>query len=88
MKKDTKLKCQVCGEPATGSPTYWCCSASKYHYWQWRTDRLRKAKLEWERTRTSYQREVLGTFKSDQERAQFLAQHALTYPGVRFKFLR
>jgi len=44
-------------------------------------DRLRKARQEWERTRTPYQREVLGTFKSDQERAQFLAQHAPTYPA-------
>jgi hypothetical protein len=80
MNKDTRLKCQVCGEPATGSLTYWCCSASKYHYRQWRTDRLRKAKQEWERTRTPYQREVLSVFKSDNTRAQFLAQHAPTYP--------
>ena len=81
MNKDTRLKCLVCGEPATGSPTYWRCSASRYHYWQWRTDRLRRARLEWERTRTPYQREVLGTFKSDHERAQFLVRHAPTYPA-------
>ena len=81
MQKDTELKCQVCGEPVTGSPTYWCCPASKYHYWRWRTDRLRKARQEWERTRTPYQREILGTFKSEHERAQFLAQHASTYPA-------
>ena len=74
------LKCQFCGEPATGSPTCWRYPASKYHYWQWRTVRLRKARLEWERTRTPYQREVLGTFESDQERARFLAQHVPTYP--------
>jgi len=39
------------------------------------------SKQEWEGTRTSYQREVLGTFKSDQERVGFLSQHALTYPA-------
>ena len=50
--------------------------------WRWPVaDRLRKARQEWERTRTPYQREVLGTFKSDQERARFLAQHAPTYPA-------
>ena len=81
MKTDTELKCQICGEAATGSPTHWCCSASKHHYWQWRTDQLRKARQEWEGTRTAYQREVLGTFKSEQERARFLTQHALTYPA-------
>ena len=80
MNKDTKLKCHICGEPVTGSPTCWCCSANRYHYWQWRTDRLRKAKQEWERMRTPYQREVLGTFKSDQERARFLTSHTAGYP--------
>ncbi len=79
--------CKACAyyttyrEPATGSPTDWCCLASKGYYWQWRTDRLRKARQEWERTLTPNQREILDTFKSDQERAQFLAQHALTYPA-------
>ena len=44
-------------------------------------DRLRKAQQEWECTRTPYQREILDTFKSEQDRAQFLAQHAPTYPA-------
>ena len=74
------MNCEICDKPATGLPTHWCCSASKYHYWQWRTDRLRKARQEWERTCTSYQCEVLGTFKSDQERARFLATYTTSYP--------
>ncbi len=75
MTKDSTLKCQICGQPATGTADFWRCSASKYHYWRWRTDRLRQAKREWEQTLTPYQREVLEAFKSNQERARFLKGH-------------
>lgn len=75
------MKCKICGKPASGSPADWRCSASKYHYWRWRTNHLRQAKKAWEATLTPYERQVLSAFKSDKARAQFLDQHAPAYPA-------
>jgi len=82
MKKTSKLKCLICGKPATGAPDYWRCTMSKYHFWRWKVNRIRQAKRRWEKTQTAYQREILSAFKSDKERARFLSAHANTYPAA------
>ncbi len=76
-----ELKCQICGKPAIGTPEYWRCLASKYHYWRWRTNKLRAAKRQWEKSQSAYQRQVLDAFRSDTSRADFLTRHAPTYPA-------
>jgi len=77
---DKVTKCPICGKPATGAPDNWRCSASKYHFWRWKVNAIRKAKRAWEKAQTPYQREIMGAFKSDAERARFLTAHAPTYP--------
>jgi len=73
----SKIKCLICGKPSTGTAAYWQCSASKYHYWRWRTNKLRKAKKA--NKPQGYWADVLAAFDNDNARAKFLAAHTLNY---------
>jgi hypothetical protein len=76
-----ECRCPICGSAITGSlaDKTWTCSADRLHYWQWRADRLKAAHDQLLAQASPYTLLILSAFASDKARANFLAQHRLTY---------
>ncbi len=76
--------CPICGAPIRVEGTGWRCTRDRTHYWLFRVQRLRASRERYLNSLSADERrywdEILRAFDSN-ERAQFLAAHALTYPA-------
>ncbi len=76
--------CPICGAPIVVEGTGWRCTRDGTHYWLCRAQRLRASREKYLNSLSADERrywdEILRAFDSN-ERAQFLAAHALTYPA-------
>jgi hypothetical protein len=76
--------CPICGAAIKVEGTGWRCTRDGTHYWLYRTQRLRAAREQYLNGLSVDERrdwdEILRAFDPN-ERAQFLAAHALTYPA-------
>ncbi len=75
--------CPICQAAIWGSlqSKNWHCTLDHTHYFLWRVQQLRQARQRALQAATPYTREVLTTFASAKARADFLSNHALTYPA-------
>ncbi len=76
--------CPICGAPIRVEGTGWRCTRDGTHYWLYRAQRLRASREQYLNSLSAderrYRDEILQAFDPN-ERAQFLATHALTYPA-------
>lgn len=75
------VRCPVCQAPAFGSleNRNWQCTLDRSHFFAWRVQQLRQARDRAVQSASPYVREVLTAFASNEARAAFLSNHALTY---------
>lgn len=77
--------CPICGAPVTVRTRDWACTRDATHYHLFRVQRLRALAEQHRRQQApevrAYSDEVHRAFKTPEDRALFLAQHALTYPA-------
>lgn len=77
--------CPICGAPVTVRARDWACTRDATHYHLFRVQRLRALSEQHQHQQPpearAYWAELHSAFRNPEERALFLAQHALTYPA-------